>query len=60
MLEVKIQQLCSSTIYKQKFSISLRLSDSVQCRRGYCFRALVLYDSIETCWDINKNFVLIA
>ena len=35
----KIQQLCSSSINKQKMFISLCLSDSVQCRRGYYFRA---------------------
>ena len=35
--EVKIQQLCSSTIYKQNVLILSRLTDSVQCRRGYYF-----------------------
>ena len=48
MLEVEIQQLCSSAIYKQNVSISLRLSDSVQCRRGYYFRAGELYLSFGT------------
>ena len=32
----KIKQFCPSAIYKQNVSISLRLSDSVKCRRGYC------------------------
>ena len=41
--KVKIEELCSSAIYKQNVSISIRLSDSVQCRRGYYFRALALY-----------------
>ena len=35
---VEIQQLCSSAAYKQNVLISLRLSDSVQCRRGLYFR----------------------
>ena len=32
-----VQQLCSSAIYKQNVSVSLRLSDSVQCRIGFLF-----------------------
>ena len=32
--------------------ISLRLSDSVQCRRGYYFRALVLYFSLGNYQDV--------
>ena len=32
-MEVKIQQLCSSAIYKQNVSILLRLSDSVHSHR---------------------------
>ena len=34
-VDIKIQQLSSSSIYKQNVSISLSLNDSVQCRRGY-------------------------
>ena len=49
----KIQQLCSSAIYKQNVSISLRLSDSGRCRRGYYFLAWVLYFSFGTYYDVN-------
>ena len=38
-LEVKIQHLCLSAIYKQNVSITTRLSDSVQCGRGLNFVA---------------------
>ena len=38
--KLKFQQLCSSAIYKQNVSLSLLLSDSVRCRRGYYFSAL--------------------
>ena len=34
-------------------SISLRLSDSVRCGRGYYFRAMVQYFSFGTHWDVN-------
>ena len=51
-LEVKIPQLCSSAIYEQNVSISLHLSNSVQCRRGYYFRAWMLYFSFETYKDV--------
>ena len=37
-MQVKIQQLCSSAIYKQNVSISLCLSDSAEYRRGLYFR----------------------
>ena len=33
---------------KLKCSMSLCLSNSVQCRKGYYFQALVLYFSFET------------
>ena len=36
-------------IYKQNVSISLRLSDSMQCSSGYYFRAWALYRSFGTC-----------
>ena len=52
-LEVKIQLLCSSTVYIQNVSISLRFSDYVHCRRGYYFRAWVLYFSFATCKDVK-------
>ena len=45
--KLKIRQLCSSAIYKQNVSISLRLSDFVQYRRGYYFRAWVLENALE-------------
>ena len=35
--EVKIQQLCSSSIYEPNIPISLCLSDSVQYRKGFIF-----------------------
>ena len=41
--KIKFSSLCSSAIYKQNVLILLRLSDSVQCRRRYYFRAWVLY-----------------
>ena len=49
MLGSKNQQLpvCSSVIYKRNVSISLRLSDPVQCRRGYYFRALHYISALE-------------
>ena len=49
----KIQQLCSSAIYKQNVSISLLSSDSLQCRKGYYFRAWQLYFSCGKCYDVN-------
>ena len=53
MLGFKNQQLCTSATHKQNGSISLCLSDSVQCRRGYYFRAYVLFFSFETYKDVN-------
>ena len=53
MLEVKIQQLCSSAIYKQIVSIWLRLSDSVQCRRGYYFQAWALFSYSPSMYKHN-------
>ena len=38
---------------KQNVLISLRLSDSGKCRRGYYFRAWVLYFSFRTSQDVN-------
>ena len=38
---------------KKNVSISLRLSDFVQCRRGYYFRAWVLYFSFGKYLDMN-------
>ena len=35
--EVKIQKLCSSSMYEPNISISLRLNDPAQCRRGLNF-----------------------
>ena len=53
MLESKIQQLCS---YKQSIQYCYAC-DSVQCRRGYYFRAWVLYFSFGTYYDVNiKQF----
>ena len=46
-------ELCSSAAHKQNDSISLRFSDSVQCRRGYYFRAWVLYFNSGTYYDVN-------
>ena len=43
--KLNFSKLCSSATYKQNDSISLRLSDSVQCKRGHYFRAWVLYFS---------------
>ena len=43
----------SSAIYKQNVSMSLHLSDSVRCRRGYYFRVWVLYFSYEARLDVN-------
>ena len=34
-------------------SISLCLSDSVQCRRRYFFRAFGIYFSFGNCYDVN-------
>ena len=39
-------------LFKQNVSISLRLSDSVKCRRGYFFLAWVLF-SFGTSYDVN-------
>ena len=39
----RLQSIC-----KQNVSISLRFSDSAQCRRGYYFSASVLYFSVGT------------
>ena len=54
--------LCSSAIYKQNVSIPLRLTDSVQCRRGYYFRAWVLYFSFGSFVGKLKlsSYVLLA
>ena len=45
--KLTIEQLCSSDTNKQNDSISLRLIDSVQYRKGYS--AWVLYFSFGTC-----------
>ena len=70
MLKVlKFQQLYSSAIYQQTVSISLRLSDSVRCRRGYYFRALthirmlilninVLLECINTIYKYGHAWVI--
>ena len=46
--------VCSPAICKHNVLISLRLSDSVRCRRGYNFRAWVLYFSFGTYKDVLK------
>ena len=51
MLGVKIQQVCSSAIYKQDILILLRLSDSVS--KGEVFLATVLYFSFGTYKNVN-------
>ena len=57
----KLKFSSSSAIYKKNISISLRLNDSVQCRRGYYFQAWALYFSLEqTRMLILSIYVLLA
>ena len=55
MKEVKVQQLCSFSIYKPKILISSCSSDSVQCRRDLHFLAWALYLSFGTGYDDIVN-----
>ena len=55
------QQLCSSETHKQNDSISLHLNDSVQCRRGYSFRAWFYISALEYIRTlILSSYVLLA
>ena len=47
MEEVQFPQLCLSETHKQNDSMSLCLSDSLQCRRGYYFRAWFYISALE-------------
>ena len=56
----KSQQLCSSAIYKN-VSILIRLSESVQCRRGLYFEPMRYISAMEHVrMLIFSNFVLLA
>ena len=56
--KVKIQELCKSAIYKQNVLISLCLSDSLQCRRGYYWR--YISDLEDIIMIISSSYVLLA
>ena len=45
-IKLKVQQLCSSSVYEPNISILLCLSDSLQCSRGLHFLTWALYLSI--------------
>ena len=49
--KLKFSNYVKPAIYKQNVSISLLLSDSLQCRRGLYFRAYSV-SAISQLWDL--------